>query len=121
LATKDAEMRADKRKQLDQADGSKIFGFLTKLAQMLIKADSVDDVLVRVMEICFEAPPGDRGFMLLREDDGGEIVCELARFKDRIELRPKSEVPVSKTMLETVMNERVALLTYDALSDQRLA
>ena len=121
LATKDAEMRADKRKQLDQAYGSKIFGFLTKLAQMLIKADSVDDVLVRVMEICFEALPVDRGFMLLREDDGGEIVCELARFKDRIELRPKSEVPVSKTMLETVMNQRIALLTYDALSDQRLA
>jgi adenylate cyclase len=121
LATKDAEMRADKRKQLDQAYASKIFGFLTKLAQMLIKADSVDDVLVRVMEICFEALPVDRGFMLLRDDDHGEIVCELARFKDRVELRPQSEVPVSKTMLETVMNQRVALLTYDALSDQRLA
>jgi adenylate cyclase len=121
LATKDAEMRADKRKQLDQAYGSKIFGFLTKLAQMLIKADSVDDVLIRVMEICFEALPVDRGFMLLRDDDHGEIVCELARFKDRIELRPQSEVPVSKTMLETVMNQRIALLTYDALSDQRLA
>jgi adenylate cyclase len=121
LASKDAEMRADKRKQLDQAYGSKIFGFLTKLAQMLIKADSVDDVLIRVMEICFEALPVDRGFMLLRDDDHGEIVCELARFKDRIELRPQSEVPVSKTMLETVMNQRIALLTYDALSDQRLA
>lgn len=121
LASKDAEMRADKRKQLDQAYGSKIFGFLTKLAQMLIKADSVDDVLVRVMEICFEALPVDRGFMLLRDEDGGDIVCELARFKDRVEMRPKSEVPVSKTMLETVMNQRIALLTYDALSDQRLA
>jgi adenylate cyclase len=122
LASKDAEMRADKRKQLDQAYGSKIFGFLTKLAQMLIKADSVDDVLARVMEICFEALPVDRGFMLLRDDErGGEIFCELARFKERIELRPKSEVPVSKTMLETVMNQRIALLTYDALSDQRLA
>ncbi len=121
LASKDAEMRADKRKQLDQAYGSKIFGFLTKLAQMLIKADSVDEVLTRVMEICFEALPVDRGFMLLRDDDHGEIVCELARFKDRVELRPQSEVPVSKTMLETVMNQRVALLTYDALSDQRLA
>ena len=121
LATKDAEMRADKRKQLDQAYGSKIFGFLTKLAQMLIKADSVDEVLARVMAICFEALPVDRGFMMLRDEDGGEIVCELARFKDRVELRPQTEVPVSKTMLETVMNERVALLTYDALSDQRLA
>ena len=41
--------------------------------------------------------------------------------KDRIELRPKSEVPVSQTMVEQVMSERVALLTYDAQSDQRLA
>jgi|CXWL01.1.fsa_nt_gi adenylate cyclase len=116
----EAASRLDKRKALDQAYANKIFGFLTRLARMLITSDAVDEVLSRVMEIAFEALPVDRGFILLR-DENGEAVPEFARIKDRIEFRPKSEVPVSKTMLESVMSDKVALLTYDALSDQRLA
>lgn len=118
---REATNRLDKRKALEQAYANKIFGFLTRLARMLITSDKVDDVLSRVMEIAFEALPVDRGFILLRDEPGSEPVCELARLKDRVEFRPQAEVPVSKTMVETVMNQRVALLTYDALSDQRLA
>ena len=111
----------EKRRDLDQAYASKIFGFMTRLARLLIRSDSVDEVLARVMEIAFEALPVDRGFILLRDEATGEIVCELARNKDRIEFRPRSEVPVSRTMVDQVMRERVALLTYDAQSDRRLA
>ncbi|MGE5233173.1 MAG: adenylate/guanylate cyclase domain-containing protein [Acidobacteriota bacterium] len=121
LGIKEAAARSDKRKDLEQAYSSKIFGFLTRLARLLITSDSVDDILARVMEVAFEALPVDRGFILLRRDDHAEAECELARFKDRVEYRPKQAVPVSKTMLETVMSQRVALLTYDALADQRLA
>jgi adenylate cyclase len=121
LDGRDLVAHGDKRRALDQAYGSKIFGFLTRLARMLITSDSVDDVLARVTEIAFEALPVDRGFILLRDDRTGEIVCELQRSKDRLEFRPRGEVPVSKTMVETVMTQRVALLTYDAQSDQRLA
>ncbi len=121
LGIKEAVARSDKRKALDQAYSSKIFGFLTRLARLLITSDSVDDILTRVMEVAFEALPVDRGFILLRRDEHSEAECELARFKDRVELRPRQAVPVSKTMLETVMSQRVALLTYDALADQRLA
>lgn len=112
---------AERRRDLDQAYSSKIFGYMTRLARLLIRSDSVDAVLSRVMEIAFEALPVDRGFILLRDESSGETVCELARNKDRIEFRPKSEVPVSRTMVDQVMLERVALLTYDALADQRLA
>jgi adenylate cyclase len=110
----------EKRRDLEQAYSSKIFGFMTRLARMLIQSDSVDEVVSRVMEIAFEALPVDRGFILLRDESTGEVVCELARTRDRIEFRPKSAVPVSHTMVDQVMRDRVALLTYDALSDQRL-
>jgi adenylate cyclase len=116
----ESAVRADKRKALDAAYANKLFGFMTRLARMLITSDEVDEVLSRVMDIAFEALPVDRGFILLR-DDSGEVIPEMARVKDRVEFRPTSEVPVSRTMLEAVMTERVALLTYDALSDQRLA
>jgi adenylate cyclase len=104
----------------DHAFANRMFVFLTRLARILIVADSVDQVLVRVLDIAFEALAVDRGFILL-SDEQGELVCELARFKDKVELRPTGEVPVSRTMLRAVMRERVALVTFDALSDQRLS
>ena len=90
------EARVDKRKELDQAYSSKIFGFMTRLARLLIRSDSVDEVLSRVIDIAFEALPVDRGFILLLDETTGETVCELARIKDRVEFRPQSEVPVSQ-------------------------
>lgn len=104
----------------DQAYADRMFGFLTRLARILIVAESVDEVLLRVLDIAFEALPVDRGFILL-SGPNGELVCELARFKGRVELRPSGEVPVSRTMLRAVMRERVALVTFDAQSDQRLS
>jgi adenylate cyclase len=104
----------------DQAYVDRMFGFLTRLARVLIVADSVDQVLARVLDIAFEAFPVDRGFILLG-DEAGELVCELARVKDRVQFRPSEEVPVSRTMLQAVMRERVALVTFDAQSDQRLS
>ncbi|HVT17052.1 MAG TPA: adenylate/guanylate cyclase domain-containing protein [Thermoanaerobaculia bacterium] len=104
----------------DEAAAHRMLGFLTRLARVLLVADSVDEVLVRVLDIAFEALPVDRGFILL-SDDKGDLVCELARHKERVQLRPSGEVPVSRTMLRAVMRERVALVTFDALSDQRLS
>jgi adenylate cyclase len=97
----------------------RMFGFLTRLARVLTVAESSDDVLSRVLDLAFEAFPVDRGFILL-SDDAGELVCELARVKDEVQFRPAGEVPVSGTMLRAVMRERVALITFDAQSDQRL-
>jgi len=104
----------------DLAYANRMFGFLTRLARILIDAQTVDDVLRRVLDIAFEAVPVDRGFILL-SDSSGELICELARIKDRVEMRPEGEVPVSRTMLRAVMRERVALVTFDAQSDQRLS
>ena len=113
-------IRQSKREALDEAYQSQVFGHLTRLARLLITTDSDVEILKYVMEIAFEALPVDRGFILLR-DESGELECDLMRINDRVELRPDKEVPISKTMLESVMRERVALLTFDALSDRRLA
>lgn len=114
-------IRQSKREALDQAYASRVFGFLTRLARLLITTESDDQILTDVMDIAFEAFPVDRGFILMRQDDQRELRCELMRTNQKVDLRPRGEVPISKTMLEEVMRERVALLTFDALSDQRLA
>ncbi|MDA8018220.1 MAG: FHA domain-containing protein [Thermoanaerobaculia bacterium] len=113
-------VRQSKRQALDEAYASHVFGFLTRLARLLITTDSDDEILRHVLDIAFEVFPVDRGFLLLK-DDSGELQCEVMRLSDETKFRPTEDVPISKTMLQAVMNERVALLTYDALSDQRLA
>ena len=104
----------------DQDWTLRMFGFLTRLARELLVADSVDQVLARVLDLAFEAFSVDRGFILLSGEDG-ELLCEISRVKDRVTFRPSEEVPVSRTMLRAVMRERVALITFDAQSDQRLS
>ena len=104
---------------LDAGYAQRIVGFLTRLAGLLISADTVEEVLERAMDIAFEALAVERGFILL-QGESGEVRCELARNGERVELRPQGEVPVSKTIVRIVMEDRVALLTYDALSDERL-
>jgi adenylate cyclase len=99
----------------------RMLGFLIRLARILLDAATVDDVLQRVLEISFESLPVDRGFILLSNEETGDLACEISRVKERIQLRPKDEVPVSRTMLRAVMRERVALVTFDAQADQRLS
>jgi adenylate cyclase len=108
--------------------GQRVFGHLTRLGRLLIQATSVPDVLERVMGLAFEALPVERGFILLQDTDPGsdrppaqvEVICELARIGDEVIHRPDEGVPVSSTILQAVMEDRLALLTYDALSDERL-
>ncbi len=114
-------IRQTKREALDQAYASQVFGWLTKLARTLITTDSDDEILEHVMAIAFELLPVDRGFILLKNPKTDALDCELVRIKDRVEFRPQGAVPISKTMLEAVIRERVALMTFDALSDRRLA
>ena len=114
-------IRRSKREALDEAYSSEVFGwFLRRLARLLDTAESDDEILRQVLELAFDVLPVDRGFIFLR-NDRGELDCEVARLNQRVELRPRKVLPVSMTMLESVIQERVALLTYDALSDQRLA
>jgi len=121
LAGKEAAAEPAGTDEAEVAYGNRVFGYLTRLAQLLITAEAVPEVLERVLEIAFEALPVERGFILLQDSRDGRTVCELARFGEQVQHRPEEGVPVSQTILDAVMEERVALLTYDAQVDDRLA
>jgi adenylate cyclase len=116
-----AEAELDTADPVPVATGSldsQFFRYLNRLARELLRADSADEVVAKVMEIAFEALPVDRGFILVGENIGA-VRCQLARIGEAVQVRP-TEVPVSNTILRTVMEDQVALLTIDALDDQRL-
>ncbi len=110
-----------KREALDAAYGNRVFGHLTRLAGELLRTDSLDQVLRRVLDVAFEALPVERGYVFLVPPEGdGELRCELAREGSEVVDRPRVTVPVSRTLLRAVVDRGVALVTPEAAVDPRL-
>ncbi len=105
---------------VSDSTGGGFFKYFNQLARELIQADTVDQVLEKVMDIAFQALPVDRGVILLG-DSVDSTTCALMRSGADVVHKPEQDVPVSRTILRTVMEEQVGLLSLDALDDSRLA
>jgi adenylate cyclase len=69
------------------------------------------------MEVVFEHLPVDRAFVALFDDEG---TPRLELFRTRGPgMGAKPEVPISRTILDAVTRQKVAILTRDAQTDER--
>ncbi|HEY5648622.1 MAG TPA: adenylate/guanylate cyclase domain-containing protein [Nitrospiria bacterium] len=100
-----------------QDRGARIIEVLTGLADALIAIQPVKDVLKTVMDLVFSCLPADRGFLMLFESESGQLVPKLVKYRD--EDKKTEELSISRTIAERVFNEKVAILTSDALTDER--
>src|SRR5262249_41843435 len=73
-------------------------------------------LLKKLLESLFETLPAERAFVALRDAESGELAFEIT--SDR-RGNPLSEIVVSKTILYSVVHQKRAILTRDALSDPR--
>ena len=95
----------------------RVFEILAQVAKTLLQVGELRPVLEKVMDLVFEHLMVDRGFIVLF-DEAGEPRLELFRARDS-EAGVQPEVPLSRTILEMVTREKVAMLTHDAQADQR--
>lgn len=97
---------------------NRILKVLTKVAETLIAVRPVEEVLHQVIDIVFDHVPADRGFLMLREDGGNtELVPMVVKHRDPS--GGEDRITISKTIADTVMKDRVAILTSDAMVDPR--
>jgi len=73
-------------------------------------------LLTRLLQSLFRTLPAERAFVALRDVESGELAFEIVRDRRGNVL---SEISVSKTILYTVVHQKRAILTRDALSDPR--
>ncbi len=106
-----------KRVVLDVAYKNKVFEILIQVAKTLISADDIETVLEKVMDLIFEYLPVDRGFLLLEED--GLLNLRVNRLKERPRGTSDGSAPYSRTIVDMVMQKKVAVLTSDAQVDER--
>jgi adenylate cyclase len=106
-----------KRVVLDVAYKNKVFEILVQVAKTLISLDDLETVLDKVMDLIFEYLPIDRGFLLLEEQ--GELSLRISRFKSGQRMTTDGSLPYSRTIVDMVVREKVAVLTSDAQQDER--
>ena len=106
-----------KRVVLDLAYKNKVFEILVQVAKALISADDLATVLDKVMDLIFEFLPADRGFLLLVE--AGALQLKISRCGSGRRSTGDAATPYSRTIVDMVVRQRVAVLTSDAQADQR--
>src|SRR5215471_14981172 len=106
-----------KRAVLDVAYKNKVFEILVQVAKTLISADEVEAVLQKVMDLVFEYLPVDRAFLLLEE--GGSLKLRMTRLKSKQRITSEGSAPYSRTIVDMVLRQKVAVLTSDAQADER--
>lgn len=77
---------------------------------------SVDDVLTEVMDIVIALTGAERGYIVLRDDDTGQMTFRIARNRDR-ETIDEDNFIVSRTIVDHVAETGEAVLTTDAQAD----
>ncbi len=96
---------------------NRILRSLSDLARTLLSARP-GDVQPLVLDALFEHIAAERGFLMLF-DERGELRPRVVKY--RAPDRDESRITISKTIVDRVVNDRVAILTSDARVDPRFA
>lgn len=77
----------------------------------------LDQLLNRVLDVALDVVGADRGCVLLRRPDSGELHPQA--FRDRRSERGGGRMPVSRSIVQYVLKTREGVLTRDAPADSR--
>lgn len=91
---------------------------LYQLSEKLRSTKNAIEILDRGLELILEAiPAANRTMILLRA--GAKRPLEVRAIKYRDQQRPAGVIPISRTVLDWVLNERMALVSQNVSDDQR--
>jgi PAS domain S-box-containing protein len=92
---------------------------LAGIGQVVNSTLEIDEVLQIVMDTIVRLTEAERGFLMLR-DERGEMAIRIARNWERESIN-ENEFAISKTVVQRVLQGNEAVLTTNALEDQRFS
>lgn len=99
-----------------------ILSALYEMSQTLGSVFDLNTIFQRATDIIFRATPADRVVALLADQDGSENLSPIAvRARDNKLEAHARKLSIGRTITRKVMNDRVALLSQDAASDEQFA
>ena len=80
-------------------------------------SNSIEQLLSRILELTIEVGGADRGCILLRDTETGELTPQV--FRHRSGLKDTGRMPVSRSIVDYVYRNRQGVRTSDARADAR--
>lgn len=111
-----ADMEGGMDRSIDQARLSALY----KLSRTLGTSLHIDEVLTRVMDAVIELTEAERGFLMLIDAQGGHLDLRAARNIEGENLHQK-DMEVSRSVIQTVLEQGRGVVTTNAQTDPRFA
>ncbi len=105
----------------DTAYAVKSWKAMRELTDVIGSLVSPEQLLPRVMDIVFEEVDADRGVIFIRDDETGELIPEVVRFRTRKTRADanRSAISASRSIMNHVINSREGVLWSSATGDRR--
>lgn len=87
---------------------------LGEVGRTIVSAQSLPDILNRVVDMAFDAVPAERAFLMLRDSADAALEARVLRQRDGT---VPTNATLSRAVVRKVMRERVAMLATDATVD----
>lgn len=100
------------------ANPERLLLLLSEIARQLVRWRPLQEMLDRIVTVTLDTVPVERAFLLLLDDQTGELAPRVVRARDGL---PVAGATVSRTVVRRVFEERVAILACDVLLESRLA
>ncbi|UCD70785.1 MAG: FHA domain-containing protein [Syntrophobacterales bacterium] len=90
---------------------------LYQLSEKLISSITLRELLDMIIELIFKSIDADRGFLMLI-DEGEKLIPKVIKYRDSSS-NGDEKITISQTIVNRVVQDRVAILTSDAMVDPR--
>ncbi|MFQ6070472.1 MAG: adenylate/guanylate cyclase domain-containing protein [Candidatus Aminicenantales bacterium] len=98
---------------------SKVLFVLYEVSRQLHAIHDFRELLQKIMDLIFMVIDADYGFVILSEDGrADELKPMVVKYRDKAEEK-KGELKLSRTIIRKVIDDKVALLTSNAMEDPR--
>lgn len=100
---------------------NKVLFVLYEISRKLNSIQDFNELLNKIMDLIFMVIYADYGFLILTGDEEkDELVPVVVKYKDDQNREEKGQLKASKTIINKVIHDKVALLTTNAMTDSRL-
>lgn len=101
------------------SDVTQRFELVRSVGESVVSELDLDKIFNEILNHVFASVPAERGCVLLYDKEQDECVPRMTRERGRD--TAFEDMTMSRTILETVMRERVAVLSTDAMRDHRFS
>ncbi len=99
---------------------NKVLFVLYEISRQLNSFSNFNELLSKIMDLIFMIIEADYGFLILTGDENkDELIPVVVKYKDE-RMKNKGKLRASRTIVNKVIKDKVALLTSNAMQDSRL-